>query len=239
VGLFYFADMEASHYTSIKHWAKEDRPREKLLIKGKNALSDAELLAILISTGTRKKSAIDLARELLSICNNDLNQLARMSVKDLMKQSGIGAAKAIIITTAIELGGRRQSADIRRKNKIGCSKDAYELMRGRIADLNHEEFWILYLNRANQVICEKMVSEGGISGTVADPKKIYRIALEESSSGIIACHNHPSGNLTPSQADNSLTNKLKESGSFLDIPLIDHLIIGQHGYYSYADEGAL
>lgn len=229
----------ATKKTPIKFWAEQDRPREKMLTKGKNALTDTELLAILISSGTKSKSAIELARDILEKCNNNLNELARLNIKDLIRFEGIGQAKAIGISAAIELGGRRQSAGIRQKKKIGSSKDVFKLMRPRLGDLHHEEFWVLFMNRAQLIICERMISEGGVAGTVADPKKIFKMALDEKASSIIACHNHPSGNLIPSQADVELTRKLGQGGNFLEIPLLDHLIITNTGFYSFADKGVL
>jgi DNA repair protein RadC len=233
-------ETQSSIKYTIKQWADEDKPREKFLLKGKNSLSDVELLAILINTGTSRKSAIDLAREIMLSCNGDLNALSRLSVKELVSRiKGIGEAKAIKILAAIELGGRKQAAEVLEKPKITGSRDAYNLMKVRIGDLNHEEFWIIITNRAQKVLSIKMISEGGVSGTIVDFKKIFSYALHEHASGFIACHNHPSGNLRPSEQDNQLTQKLKESGKILDIPLLDHLIITQNGYFSYCDEGLL
>lgn len=231
-----------SDYTSnlkILNWAEEDRPREKLLLKGKAALSDAELIAILIGSGTKSVSAVDLAKIILGRVGNDLNDLARMSVNDLKKEKGIGEAKAIAIVSALELGRRRKDAEFKEKKQITSSRDIYELMQAELLDKQHEEFWIVLLNRANKVIRKVSVSSGGISGTVADPKLIFKSALEESASYIILVHNHPSGNLKPSQADNDLTAKLKSAGKFLEIPILDHVIFGDQGYLSYADEGLL
>lgn len=223
----------------IKSWAEDDRPREKMELKGKSSLSDTELLAILISTGTAKKTAVDLAREVLNAAGNDLNALAKMSIKDLCKLNGIGKAKAISIAAAIELGGRRNATEHRQKKTISGSKDAYEYIRWRLEDLQYEEFWILTLNRANKVINEHRVSEGGVSGTVVDPKRVYKFALDDTASSIILFHNHPSGTLKPSSSDISLTKKLKEAGSLLEISILDHIIVCQAGYYSFADEGIL
>lgn len=228
-----------SEFISIKNLAQDDKPREKLLLKGKSSLSNVELLAILLSTGTRKKSAIDLAREILEKSNRDLDELAKLGVKDLCKIEGIGPAKAITIIAAIELAGRRQQTIAREKSKIKSSKDAYEILRHHLQDLNHEEFWLLCLSRAGTVIAEIRISEGGITGTVADPKKIFKYAIDHLATGIIVCHNHPSGNLSPSEQDRDLTNKIKAAGKFLDITLMDHLIITQKHYYSFADEGLL
>lgn len=228
-----------SDFVSIKDLAEDDKPREKLLLKGKSSLSNVELLAILLATGTRKKSALDLAREILEKSNRSLDELAKLTVKDLCKIEGIGPAKAITIIAAIELAGRRQQTIAREKSKIKSSKDAYEILRHHLQDLNHEEFWLLCLSRSGTVTAEIRISEGGITGTVADPKKIFKYALDHLATGIIVCHNHPSGNLTPSEQDRELTNKIRAAGKVLDITLMDHLIITQKQYYSFADEGLL
>ncbi len=224
---------------NIKSWSPEDRPREKLLLKGTPALSDAELVAILIGSGTPKLSAVELSKKILLLGNNKLNELARLSVKDLMKIKGIGEAKAITNIAALELGRRRREKDPEEKPKISSSKDAFDLLKGDMMDLPKEEFWVLLLNRANRVAKKKRVSEGGVSGTVADPKIIYKMALEELASGIIVAHNHPSGNLQASQSDLDLTKKLKEAGKFLEIQLLDHIIIANQKYLSFADEGMM
>ena len=208
-------------------------------MKGTSALSDAELLAILIGSGTATLSAVDVAKAILQHVRNDLNELARLSAKDLMKIKGIGEAKAIAIVAAIELGRRRKELDLTEKPKIGGSKDAFDLLAGDLIDLPREEFWVLLLNRANRVVKKKRVSEGGVSGTVADPKIIFKLALEELASGLIVAHNHPSGNLQPSQNDIELTRKLKEAGKMMEIQLLDHLIVAGKKYYSFADEGLL
>lgn len=223
----------------ILSWAEEDRPREKLLLKGRAALSDAELIGILIGSGTRSMSAVDLSKIILSHANNNLNELARLSVKDLQQFKGIGEAKAIAIVSALELGRRRRESQFIEKPKITCSKDAYEVIKPELMDLSFEVFWILLLNRANQVIRKCQISTGGISGTVADPKIIFKVALENLCSAVILVHNHPSGNLKPSTADINLTRKLKEAGNLLEIPVLDHLIFSDNGYYSFADEGML
>lgn len=231
--------IEESKPLNIKDWSPEDRPREKLLIKGTSALSDAELIAILIGSGTANLSAVEVAKKVLQQGNNNINDLAKLSVKELMKIKGIGVAKAITIVAALELGRRRKETDPEEKPKISSSKDAFEQLKGDLMDLHHEEFWVLLLNRANRVIKKKRISEGGVSGTVADPKIIYKIALEELASGIVVAHNHPSGNLTPSQSDIDLTKKLKEAGKFLEVQLLDHLIIAGQKYISFADDGLL
>ena len=224
---------------NIKSWSPEDRPREKLLLKGTAALSDAELIAILLGSGTTTMSAVDLAKKILQTAGNNLHELARASVKDLMKIKGIGEAKAITIVAALELGRRRKEIDPEEKPKITGSKDAYELIKAHLLDLQHEEFWVILLNRANRVIRKRQISQGGVAGTVADPKIIFKCALEELASGIIIAHNHPSGNLTASQADIDLTRKVKEGGKLLEIQVLDHVIVAGHKYFSFADEGLI
>ncbi len=231
--------VEDSKPLSIKSWSPEDRPREKLMAKGISALSDAELIAILIGSGTAKLSAVDVSKLVLQHVGNQLNELARLSVKELMKIKGIGEAKAITIVAALELGRRRKELDPPDKIKINSSASSFELLKGDLMDLPHEEFWVLLLNRANKLIKKKKVSEGGVSGTVADPKIIYKMALEELASGVIVAHNHPSGNLTASQSDIELTKKLKEAGKFLEIQLLDHIIVAGSKYLSFADEGLI
>lgn len=223
--------------SNILSWAEEDRPREKLLLKGKAALSDAELIAILIGSGTRELSAVDLSKLILQSVNNNLNELAKLSINDLMKFKGIGDAKAISIAAALELGRRRKESETLKKPKVSSSADAYEAVRPYLMDLQHEQFWVLLLNRANEVIRPQQISIGGVSGTVADPKMIFKAAIEHLASAIILVHNHPSGNLTPSQADKDLTKKVKEAGRTLDIPVLDHLIFSDNSYFSFADEG--
>ena len=236
-GIFCYA-LCAMHL-NIQSWAKEDRPREKLLLKGKAALSDAELVGILIGSGTKSQNAVDLAKLILQKVNNDLNELAKLSVADLMKSKGIGEAKAISIVSALELGRRRKNSTPQKKDKITCSKDAYELMKPDMLDNNHEEFWILLLNKSNGVIKKVPVSSGGLSGTITDPKIIFKLALDNLASGMVLIHNHPSGNLKPSDADIRLTKNLKEAGKLLEIQVLDHLIFTDNGYYSFADEGRM
>lgn len=226
-------------FLNIKSWAAEDRPREKLLLKGKAALSDAELIAILLGTGTASMSAVDVAKNILQHVNNDLNELARLTVKDLTKIKGIGEAKAITIVSALELGRRRKEITSEERLKITNSKDIYDLLKAEFLDIPHEAFWIVLLNRANRVIKKHQISQGGVAGTVADPKIIFKIALEELASAVVLAHNHPSGNLTASQADIDLTKKLKESGKLLEIQVIDHLIIAGNKYMSFSDEGLM
>jgi len=223
----------------IKSWSPEDRPREKLLLKGTSALSHAELIAILIGSGTTTLSAVEVARKILLVVENNLHELAKLSVSDLMKVKGIGEARAVTIVAALELGRRRKDGDTEVKPRISSSKDAFEQLKGGLMDLPHEEFWVILLNRANRMMKKKRVSEGGVSGTVADPKIIFKLALEELASGVIVVHNHPSGNLTASQSDIDLTKKLKDAGKFLEIQLLDHLIIAGQKYFSFADEGII
>ena len=230
--------MEEQRLT-IKSWADEDRPREKLLLKGKSVLSDAELIAILIGSGNNEQTAVELSQFILNHCENNLGNLARLSVKDLEKFKGIGEAKAISIVAALELGRRRKESDPLRKLKITSSKDAHSLLEGDLMDLQHEEFWLILLKRNNEVIKKELLSKGGMSGTVVDVKLIFKRALEESASGIILAHNHPSGNLTPSEQDKQLTKKVKEAGKTLDISVLDHLIVTDQSFYSFADENMM
>ncbi|HVD97395.1 MAG TPA: DNA repair protein RadC [Cytophagaceae bacterium] len=224
---------------SIKQWAEEDRPREKLMLKGKVALSDAELIAILIGSGNDEMSAVELSRLMLNTVNNDLGELSKLSVDEFKKFRGIGEAKALSIISALELGRRRKATDPHKKEKINSSKDLYDLMKPHLMDLIHEEFWIVLLNRANQVLKKKVISTGGISGTIADPKLIFKTALENLASAVILVHNHPSGNKNPSDADLVLTRKIKDAGKLLEIPVLDHLIYTENDYYSFADEGRI
>jgi DNA repair protein RadC len=223
----------------ITDWAVEDRPREKLIRKGTASLSDAELLGILISSGTKDKSAVDLGRELLGIVNNNLNSLGKLTISDLKKLNGIGPARAVTIAAALELGRRRKLAEMPEVPQIKCSKDVADIFQPLLSDLSHEEFWILYLNRSNKVIDRNKLSQGGISGTVTDVRIVMKRAIECLASGIIVCHNHPSGNLNPSESDSRITQKIKEAGNLMDIQLLDHLIISDKDYYSFADNGLL
>lgn len=226
-------------HIAIRNWAEEDRPREKLLQKGRSTLSDAELIGILIGSGTASESAVEVAQKVLQLAKNNLNELAKLSVKDLMKIKGIGEAKAITIVAALELGRRRKESEHLIKPQITCSQDAYNCLKPELLDLQHEEFWIILLNKANKVIKKQRISEGGVSGTVADAKIIFKTAIEQLASGIILAHNHPSGNLKPSTADKTLTQQLKNSGAILAIPILDHIIFTDNGYLSFADEGLL
>ena len=230
--------MQAENY-SIKQWAKDDRPREKLLMKGAETLSDSELLAILIVNGTRSKTAIDLAKEILVLGKNNLPELGKLTVKELMKIKGIGEAKAITVVAALELGRRRQAMNYREKAVMTSSNDVANYLQSLLKDYRHEVFAVLFLNRANKINHFQIVSEGGITGTVADPRIILKKALEEDAVGIILCHNHPSGSLKPSSADLELTKKIKEAAKFFDIKVMDHLIVSDAGYYSFSDEGIL
>lgn len=220
----------------IRSWAEDDRPREKLLLKGKSTLSDAELIAILIGSGNTEETAVDLSKRILQSLNNNLSELAKLTVKDLMQFKGIGEAKAISIIAALELGRRRKDAEPEKRVKITDSQSAFDTIYPHLGDLNHEEFWVIFLNRANAVIGKQNISKGGVSGTVVDPKVVFKMAVQFPASGIILAHNHPSGNLKPSQADHQLTRKLKEAGKALDIPVLDHLIIGERDYFSFVDE---
>lgn len=223
---------------TIKAWAEEDRPREKLLNLGRRVLSDAELIAILIGSGSRQETAVELSKRILHSLNNDLDKLGRLSIAELSKFKGIGQAKAISIVAALELGRRRKAVDVK-PIKITCSRNVRDLMHTSLADLLHEEFWILVLNRSNKVLSKHLISKGGQAGTVADPKVIFKTAIENHASSIILAHNHPSGNPEPSAADVQLTKKLCSAGIMLDIPVLDHLIFTNVGYYSFADESML
>lgn len=229
--------LEHTEISGIKSWSVEDRPREKLQLKGKNSLSDAELIAILIGSGSHDVTAVELSRKILGSVENNLSELGKLNIADLCKFKGIGEAKAITILAALELGRRRKDTDILIRIKINSSKDVFTLFCGLIADSVYEEFWILLLNRANKVISKHKISSGGISGTVVDPKVIFKIALENLASSIILCHNHPSGNLKPSNADIELTDKIKKAGDLLDIQVLDHLIISNEGFFSFKDDG--
>ncbi|MDX2278658.1 MAG: DNA repair protein RadC [Saprospiraceae bacterium] len=224
---------------AITAWSEEDRPREKLLIKGKNALTDAELLAILLGAGSIGESAVALAQRILQHTDHNLHELGRRSIQDLQRFKGIGEAKAITIVAALELGRRRQLSDLRERPKISSSRDAYNVIAPILTDLYHEEFWLLLLNKANEVFARERLSSGGMAGTVVDVKMLFKASIEGRAAAIIAVHNHPSGNLQPSQADIDLTKRLRKAGEILDLPLLDHLIVSERGYFSFADEGRL
>lgn len=224
---------------SIPEWSKDDRPRERLLARGAKALSDAELVAILIRSGTPTDSALDLARIILNKVGNDLHRLAGLGVNDLMRVHGVGEAKAMSIIAALELGQRRRDLTVSQRPLISDSRAAFELLHPVLGDLPYEEFWLLLLDRGNRLMHRTKVSQGGMHGTVADPKLIFREALDQRASSVILCHNHPSGQLRPSAEDIQLTRKLVEGGRFLDIHVQDHLIVTSGGYYSFADNGQL
>ncbi|MDP9229228.1 MAG: DNA repair protein RadC [Bacteroidota bacterium] len=223
----------------IKQWAKDDRPREKLLLKGPESLSDSELLAILINIGTKNKSAVELAKNVLQLGKNNLIELGKLTVKDIMKIKGIGEAKAITIAAALELGRRRHAAVSMEKQIVNSSHDVAKYLQTLLRDYKHEVFAVLFLNRANKINHFEIISEGGITGTVADPRIILKKALQEDAVSIILCHNHPSGSIKPSKQDEELTLKIKEAAKYFDIKVIDHIIVSEDGYFSFADEGIL
>lgn len=224
---------------SIREWARDDRPREKLMAQGPGTLSDAELLAILIRSGSTKDSALDLTKRIMGSVENDLNRLGRLGVADLTKFKGMGEAKAIAIVAALELGRRRRALESTDRLSVTSSTTAYELVRPMLADLSHEEFWLVLLDRGNRFLETCQVSKGGMHGTVADPKTIFKEALDRRASSVILCHNHPSGQLRPSEEDIHLTRKLVDGGRILDISVHDHLIVTAAGFYSFADNGML
>jgi len=225
---------------SIKNWAVDDRPREKLALKGAHSLSNSELLAILINNGTADRSAVDLAKELLHAVDNDLQRMAKLTVKEMvnLKIKGLGPAKAITIAAALELGVRRDMAGYK-KEKVVSSNDIADYLKAKLQYKSHEVFAVVFLNRSNKINHYEIVSEGGITGTVADPRIILRKALEHEAVSLVLCHNHPSGNLKPSRQDIELTNKIKEAASYFDIKVLDHIIVSDEGYYSFADDGML
>ncbi len=230
---------KTKEHLGIKSWAEEDRPREKLLLKNKEALSVAELIGILIGSGNNGETAVDLSKRILQSVDYDLNELAKLTVKDLMKFKGIGEAKAISIIAAMELNRRRQQFGVKSKIKIQSASDVYEVFHPILSDLPHEEFWVLLLNRSNKIIGRERISIGGVAGTIVDIKMIFKSAINSLSSLIILCHNHPSGNLKPSKVDIDITGKFKEAGNFLEVSVLDHVIITDSGYFSFADEGIL
>jgi DNA repair protein RadC len=225
--------------TSIKKWAADDRPREKLLNKGAEVLSNSELIAILINNGNKDQTAVDLAKEILKLGSDNLNELGKLTLKDFQQIKGIGQAKAITIAAALELGRRRQAAATLDKTVVQSSKDIAQYLRAVLKDFTYEVFAVLFLNRANKVNHFEIISRGGITGTVADPRVILKKALEQDATSIVLSHNHPSGSLKPSNADEALTKKIKEAAKYLDIKVIDHIIVSEEGYYSFADEGLL
>ncbi len=223
----------------IKDWALEDRPREKLINRGLASMSDAELIAILLGSGQKNESVVEIARKVLSLAKNNLNQLGKLSSRDFKTIKGIGDAKAITLIAALELGRRRKETETVKRTKVSSSKDAYNYFHSFVEDLSYEEFWVLYLNRSNKVIERKKISQGGVAGTVIDIRIILKYAIENLASSLIICHNHPSGNLQPSEADSRITAKLKKAAGYHDIQLLDHLIIADKEYFSFADKGEL
>lgn len=221
----------------IRSWSEDDKPREKLMLKGKSALSDAELIAILIGSGSRDESAVELSKKILKSVDNNLNALGKLSVSQLMNFKGIGEAKAISIIAALELGRRRRAEEAMELTKITSSKMIFEVMQPIIGELAHEEFWIVYLNNSNKIISKSQLSKGGITGTLVDVRLVFKMALEMGATGLILCHNHPSGTLTPSDADKQITRKLKLAGDSLEIKVLDHLIVTETNYFSFVDEG--
>lgn len=224
---------------SIKDWAEDDKPREKLLHKGPAVLSNAELIAILIGSGNKDESAVALSKRIMNELNDNLAELSRLTISDLQKYKGIGEAKAVTIAAALELGRRRSTTVLNEKAQLKDSKSAFILLQKELGDLNYENFCIILLNRANKVLKTVKISDGGITGTVVDPRKVFKIALDNNATSIILGHNHPSGQLTPSDADVQLTKKMKQAGDTLDLPVLDHIIVGDGNYYSFADEGKM
>lgn len=225
--------------TSIKTWAKDDRPREKLINKGLEALSNSELIAILLTNGSRDKSAVELAKEVLRLGQDNLNELGKLSLKDFKQIKGIGDAKSIIIAAALELGRRRHAGNSLEKKVIRYSRDIAEYLQTQLKDRNYEVFAVVFLNQANKINHFEIISKGGITGTVADPRIILKKALDNNATSIVLCHNHPSGNLRPSRADEELTKKITEAAKYFDIKVVDHIIVSEEGFYSFADEGLL
>lgn len=224
-------------YTPINQWAEDDRPREKLLLKGKNALSDSELLAILIGSGSRNESAVQLCQRILKSVDSNLTQLGKLSLSQLVQFKGIGEAKAISIMAALELGRRRRLEETTSLTQVTSSRIVFDLMQPLIGELPHEEFWVLYLNNSNKVIHKAQISKGGITGTVVDTRIIFKTAFEYYATSLILCHNHPSGKLMPSEADKQITKKIRVAGDVVEVKVLDHIIITEKGYYSFQDEG--
>ncbi|MDI5899123.1 RadC family protein [Flavobacterium yafengii] len=229
--------MAENSFFPITNWSEDDKPREKLMLKGKSVLSDAELIAILIGSGSRNESAVDLSKRILASVENNLNALGKLSLSQLMQFKGIGEAKAISIIAALELGRRRRTEDAVELKKVTSSKIIFEIMQPIIGELPHEEFWIIYLNNSNKVISKSQLSKGGITGTLVDVRIVFKTALEIGATGLILCHNHPSGTLIPSDADKQITRKLKLAGDSLEIKVLDHLIVTEKNYFSFVDEG--
>lgn len=228
--------MEQTNFP-ITNWSENDKPREKLMLKGKSALSDAELIAILIGSGSRNESAVGLSKRILASVDNNLNALGKLTIQQLMNFKGIGEAKAISIMAAMELGRRRRAEEAVELKKITSSKMIFELMQPIIGELPHEEFWVLYLNNSNKVLSKSQQGKGGITGTLVDVRLVFKTALELGATALILCHNHPSGTLVPSDPDKQITRKLKAAGQNMDINVLDHIIIAENGFYSFNDEG--
>jgi DNA repair protein RadC len=226
-------------FMNLSQWAEEDKPREKLLLKGRQSLSDSELLAILLGSGSKHETAVALAQRILQHFNHDIHALSKSNVAELTSFKGMGEAKALTVMAALELGRRRQEKPLKQRTQIKSSKDAYLCLQANLADLPHEEFWVLFLNRGNKVMHKEQISRGGMSGTIADAKVIYKKALECHAAAIILAHNHPSGNLVPSDADLQLTRNIQQAGRVMEINVLDHLILSEQGYYSFADEGKM
>jgi DNA repair protein RadC len=230
---------ENSRRASIKNWSEDDRPREKLLLKGKTILSDAELMAILIASGNKDESAVDLSKRILNSVDNNLIELSKLTVTSLKQFKGIGEAKALTIVAALELGSRRRGAEVLSRKSLRSSKDAFEIIKMHIGDIHYEQFLVIMLNQSNKIIRVVSISEGGVTGTVVDPKKIFKLAIDNNATGLVLGHNHPSGNIQPSEQDNKLTSKLAAAGKLLDINVLDHIIVGEEDYYSFADDGRM
>jgi DNA repair protein RadC len=228
-----------SRRSSIKNWSEDDRPREKLLQKGKNTLSDAELMAILIASGNKDESAVDLSKRILNSVDNNLIELSKLTVTSLKQFKGIGEAKALTIVAALELGSRRRGAEVLSRKSLRSSKDAFEILKMHIGDIHYEQFLVIMLNQSNKIIRVVSISEGGVTGTVVDPKKIFKLAIDNNATGLVLGHNHPSGNIKPSEQDNKLTAKLAAAGKLMDINVLDHIIVGEEDYYSFADNGRM
>ncbi|MNK34727.1 hypothetical protein D3C87_532390 [compost metagenome] len=224
---------------NLKSLAEDDRPREKFLLKGKSAVSDSELLAIIMGSGNREESAVELARRILNSVENNWHRLSQLSIKDLIKFKGVGEAKAISIATALEIGNRKSQQEVLEKQQIESSKDAFEILQAHLSDLQTEEFWAIFLNHQNKILYKTCLFRGGIASSVADVRVVFKTALEHFSTQIIVAHNHPAGSLKPSKEDINITQKIKDAGKLLDIDLLDHLILTQNKYYSFKDEGIL
>jgi len=231
--------METKNKQTIKNWSEDDRPREKFLKKGREALSDAELLAILLSSGSTDESAVDLSKRILNDVSNNLIQLSRLDIAALTRYKGIGVVKALTVASALELGRRRREAEVMQKKTFKSSRDVFEYMQAELSDKIYEEFWVINLNVANKIINKNVIGEGGLTQATVDVRRIFKLALENNAASIILCHNHPSGNILPSDNDIELTRKIKSGGETLNIKVLDHIIVGEEKYYSFADEGKM